>query len=75
MELVPGTLLERPTMGPDIMALLLVYSKPGRIMDPTGLALERGIPQSPEPPIGDLWGTMPLPIGPDGTQNSRDVSV
>lgn len=55
-------------MGPDIMALLLVYSKPGRIMDPTGLALERGIPQSPEPPMGDLWGTMPLPIGPDGTQ-------
>lgn len=69
MDLVPGTLLERLTMGPDIMPLPLLYSMPGRIMDgcpaePTGLALERGMPQSPDPPMGDLWGTMPLFIGP-----------
>lgn len=75
VELIPGTLVERPTIGPDIMALLLLllYSKPGRIMDPTGLALERGIPQSPEPPIGDLWGTMPLFIGPDNTHTHTHI--
>jgi len=68
MDLVPGTLLERPTAGPDIAPLL--DSVPGRIMEgcpaePTGLVLERVMPQSPEPPVGDLWGTMPpLFIGP-----------
>lgn len=72
IDLVPGTLLERLTIGPDIMPLLLLYSMPGRIMEgwpaePTGLALDRGMPQSPDPPIGDLWGTMPLFIGPDNT--------
>lgn len=70
IDLVPATLLERLTMGPDIMPLLLLYSMLGRIMEGwpaelTGLALERGMPQSPDAPIGDLWGTMPLFIGPD----------
>lgn len=59
MDLVPGTLLERPTIGPDIMPLLLLYSMPGRIMEgcpaePTGLVLERDMPQSAELPVGDL---------------------
>lgn len=36
--------------------------------EPTGLALERGMPQSPEPPMGDLWGTMPLFMGPGKTR-------
>lgn len=66
MDLEPGTLLERPTMGPDIMPLLLPYSMPWRIMEgcPTGLPLERLMPQSPDPPMGDLCGTIPLFIGP-----------
>ena len=45
----------------------------GRIMEgcpaePTGLALERGRPHSPDPPIGDLWGTMPRFTGPVDTR-------
>lgn len=60
-------------MGPDIMLLPLLYSIPGRIMDgcpvePAGLALEQGMPQSPEPPMGDLWGTIPLFSGPGNKQ-------
>lgn len=56
-------------MGPEIMALPVLYSMPGRIIDgcpvePTGLALERGMLQSPDPPMGDLCGTMPLFMGP-----------
>lgn len=79
MDLEPGTLLERLTMGPDIMFLLLLYSMAGRIMDgcpvePAGLALEQGMPQSPDPPMGDLCGTTPLFIGP-GTEDRVHPSV
>lgn len=80
IDLVAGTLLERLTMGPDITPLLLLlYSMPGRIIggypaEPTGLTLVRGMAQSPELPMGDLWGPIALFIGP-GKTNNRCVCV
>lgn len=63
-------------MGPDITLFPLLYSMPGRIMDGcpaelTGLMLERGF-QSPDPPMGDLWGPAPLFIGPGYAQMTEE---
>lgn len=43
--------------------------------EPTGLALDRGMPQSPDPPMGDLWGTMALFIGPGNKNQTPFTNV